>query len=259
MTQPAKPQPAPTLLHPPEGIRSVNSAPRRRRYRAPSSHVSSALVVAACVAVHLLAATLIYRDVIHDLYALFDATPRLLVLERGLVRLTAIIIFLPPIVPTALLASVTLWLGKERADSDVAHWLALAAVPLAADGVLRAIGVVIAPAPSNMGELLDLPTRFSPGPRMVLDLLGAKPSPALAYWIVVCTVASAISAWCVARALSIAELQERDLSGRLRSRDPSAMDAMRAGTVIAGVWLALAFAGQVALPWVTQLILQTLG
>jgi hypothetical protein len=221
--------------------------------------MSPALVVAACIAVHLIAAAVIYRDVIHDLYVLFDATPRLLVLERGLARLTAISIFLPPLIPTALLASVTLWLGRQRVDPDVAHWLGLAAVPLAADGVLRAIGVVIAPAPSNMGELLDLPTRFSPGPRMVLDLLGARPSPVLAYWIVVCTVAAAVSAWCVARALSIAELEQRDLSGRLRSRGPSAMDALRAGTVIAGMWIALAFAGQVALPWVTQLFLQTLG
>ena len=216
-------------------------------------------VVAACVAVHLLAAAVIYHDLARDLYALFDATPRLLVLERGLTRLTAASVFLPPVIPTTLVTVVVLWLGAVRRSVDVARWLALALVPLAADGVLRAVGVLIAPPPGNMGELLDLPARFSPGPRLVLDLAGIRPSPNLMYWAVVATVAAAVSAWCVARALLAAEDAEREAAGRRNRRGHSAIDTLQVGVAVAGCWIALAFAGQVALPWATQLFLKVFG
>jgi hypothetical protein len=216
-------------------------------------------VVSICVAVHLLAAAVIYRDMARDLYTLFDASPRLLVLERGLVRLTAISVFLPPLIPTALLGGAALWLGRARRDAEVACWLSLAAVPLAIDGLLRAVGVIIAPTPANIGELLELPTRFSLGPRMVLDLMDVRPTPGVGYWVVVCTLAAAVSAWYVARAISVAESLGEDMPARPRPHHTATMDALRAGTVVAGSWLALAFAGQVVLPWATQFVLQMLG
>lgn len=233
--------------------------PRRRRRSVAVPSVSAGTIVAICIAVHLLAAALIYRDMVRDLYTLFDAAPRLLVLERGLVRLTATSVFLPPIIPTALLGSVALWLGEARRDPEVGRWLSLAAVPLAADDLLRAVGVLIAPTPTTIGELLELPSRFSPGPRMVLDLIGAHPSPGIAYWVVVCTVASGISAWYVARALVAAESVNGGFDASHRRRNMATLDALRAGTAVAGTWVAMAFAGQVALPWATQLFLQTLG
>ena len=264
----------PTLTSP-EGTSSVQRPPfadpsrdsrARRRRPTPVAHSFSAgTIVAACLVAHMLAAAAMYSDMARDLYALFDAAPRLLVMERGLVRLTAISVFLPPIVPAALLSAVTLWLGRSRRDADVAHWLALATVPLAGDSVLRAVGVLIAPAPANIGELLELPSRFSLGPRMVLDLIGARPSPGIAYWIVVCTLASAVSACYVARALAAAESLNDDIAGlararaRARSRETGTMDLLRAGTVVAGAWIAFAFAGQVALPWATQFVLQAFG
>lgn len=216
-------------------------------------------VVAACIAVHLLAAAVVYHDLARDLYALFDATPRLLVLERGLTRLTAASVFLPPIIPVALVAIVAVWLGGARRLGTVARWLALALVPLAIDGVLRAVGVLIAPPPSNMGELLDLPARFSPGARMLLDLAGIRPSPNLMYWAVVATAAAAVSAWCVARALLAAEDAEREAAGRRNRRGHTMIDTLQIGVAVTGCWIALAFAGQVALPLATQLFLKVFG
>ena len=234
--------------------------PQRAGDRARSSPSSSAfLVIAACAAVHLLAAALMYRTVVADLYALFDATPRLLVLEHGLARLTAVTVFLPPVIPTTLVVAATLWLGRQRRHAEVARWLALSLVPLAMDGVLRTIGVMLAPAPANVGELLDLPVRFSFAPRLLLDLVGARPTPGLAYWAVVATVPAAISAWCVARALLAAEDVEREAVVHRRRRKRATLDAVQVGVAVAGTWIALAFAGQVALPWAAQLFLKIFG
>ena len=217
------------------------------------------VVVASSLAVHLLAAALVYRVLAADLYALFDATPRLLVLEQGLTRLTAVTVFLPPVIPATLVGIAALWLGKRRRGSGVGRWLALALVPLAIDSVFRAIGVVLAPAPANMGELLDLPVRFSFGPRLLLDLADIHPPPSLAYWAVVATVPAAISAWCVARALLAAEDAEREAVVRRRRRRRAAFDALEVGVAVIGTWMLLALAGQLALPWAAQLFLRVFG
>lgn len=226
--------------------------------RSSSSH-GALLVVAACAAVHLLAAAVMYRTLAADLYALFDATPRLLVLERGLVRLTAVTVFLPPVIPTTLVLAAALWLGGRRRHAAVARWLALSLVPLAIDGVLRTIGVMLAPAPANVGELLDLPARFSFGPRLFLDLTAVHPSPGLGYWAVVATLPAAFSAWCVARALLAAEEAERQAVARRRRRRRETLDAVQVGVAVGGTWIALAFAGQVVLPWAAQLFLKVFG
>lgn len=243
-----------------EPARTLPSSSPRTAVRSPSSSSHAALlVVAGCAALHLLAAALMYRTLITDLYALFDATPRLLVLERGLARLTAVTVFLPPVIPTALVASAALWLGRQRRHAAVARWLALSLVPLAIDGIFRTIGVMFAPAPATVGELLDLPVRFSLAPRLFLDLAAVHPSPGLAYWAVVISVPAIISAWCVGRALLAAEEAEREAVGRRRRRKREALDAVQAGVAVAGTWLALAFAGQVALPWAAQLFLKIFG
>lgn len=240
------------------GARAVASEPPGFATRR-AGELSPGTIVTVCVALHLLAATLIYRDLARDLYVLFDAAPRLLVLERGLVRLTAVSVYLPPIVPTALISGIALWLGGARRATGVSRGLALAAVPLAIDSLLRAIGVLLAPPPATIGELLDLPTRFSLGPRVALDLAGVHPSPGTAYWVVVCTVAAAVSAWFVGRAVLAADAADHSPAGRRRSRGPTTIDAVRAGVIVGGTWIALAFAGQVALPWATQLFLRTFG
>lgn len=234
--------------HAPPAYRQARVAPR----------FPVGLVIAACIATHLVAASLAYRDLARDLYALFDAAPRLLVLEHGLARLTATTVFLPPIVPTALVVLVTLWLGKARRHAEVARWLALSLVPLAIDSLLRTVGLLIAPPPATIGELLDLPTRFSLGPRLILELVGIQPPRAMLYWIVVTTVAAVVSAWCVARALLAAEAAASETFGRRRRR-AAAIDAAQVGVAVVGTWSALAFAGQVALPWATQLFLKTFG
>ena len=252
-TAPGEPATTPLAAPPAVNPRPVRAGTRGRR------SFPAAILIASCLAIHLLAASLVYRELAGDLYAIFDATPRLLVLERGLTRLTAATVFLPPVVPTALVILAALWLGRRRTLPDVGRWLALSLVPLAADGVLRAVGVLIAPAPVNVGELLDLPVRFSPGPRLLLDLVGARPAPGLAYWAVVATVPAAISAWCVARALIAAEDAEREALPRRRRRPRATLDAMQVAVSVSGTWIALALAGQFALPWAAQLFLQTFG
>lgn len=226
----------------------------RRARRFPAS-----VVVASSMAIHVMAAALVYRKLARDLYALFDATPRLLVLEHGLTRLTAATVFLPPVIPVTLVLIAALWLGSRRRGPEVSRWLALALVPLAIDSVFRAIGVLLAPAPANMGELLDLPIRFSFGPRLVLDLAGVHPPPSLAYWAVVATVPAALSAWCVARALLAAEDAQREAVSRRSRRRRAAFDALEVGVAVIGTWMLLAFAGQVALPWAAQLFLRVFG
>lgn len=248
---PAAAEPA-RVLQPPAPPRAT------ARARSAPSH-AALLIVASCAAVHLLAAALMYRTLVADLYALFDATPRLLVLERGLTRLMAVTVFLPPVIPTTLVVAAALWLGRARRHPAVARWLALSLVPLAIDGVFRTIGVMIAPPPANMGELLDLPVRFSFAPRLFLDLAEVHPSPVLGYWAVVATIPAAISAWCVARALLAAEDAEREAVGRRRRRRRETLDAVQVGIAVAGTWIALAIAGQVALPWAAQLFLQIFG
>ncbi|MFL5563306.1 MAG: hypothetical protein ACJ79K_17715 [Gemmatimonadaceae bacterium] len=237
----------------------VHADSGRVRYRADAQRFPVGTVLAACVATHFVAASFIYRDLARDLYALFDATPRLLVLEQGLTRLTAATVFLPPLVPSVLLAFVALWLGRARRAPDVARWLAVAAIPLALDTVMRAIGVVIAPAPSNLGELLDLPVRFSPGPRMLLDLLDVRPGPSTSYWVVVCTAAALLSAWCVRNALLAADAAERDASVRRRRRGGDAINRLQLSIAVAVTWIALAFVGQLVLPFATQLFLRLFG
>jgi len=237
----------------------TTASPETRRRAMAGRAFPVGFVVAGSGAVHVLAAALIYRAMVRELYALFDATPRLLVLEHGLVRLTAASIFLPPVVPTVLVVLVAVWLGRAGRTAGATRWLALALVPLAIDSSIRAIGVSLAAAPANIGELLDLPSRFSIGPRMLLDLAGIQPGAATGYWAVVCTVAAAISAWCVGRAVLVAEDAARGERGRRRRRGHDAIELLQVAVAITGVWIAIAFAGQVALPFATQLFLRLFG
>ncbi len=237
----------------------TRSVGRRSHRNAVNSEFPAGVVTALCIAVHLVAASLIYRDLARTLYSLFDATPRLLVLEHGLTRLLATSVFLPPLIPTALVVGAVLWLGRRRRLEGVARWLSLALVPLALDGVGRAAGVLLAAPPANMGQLLDLPVRFSFGPRLVLDLMDVHPSANIAYWVVVATIPAAISAWCVARGLLAADDAERQAAGRRRRRGRQPIDALQAGVAVTGTWIVIAFAGQVLLPWATQLFLKIFG
>ena len=245
-------------LDPRDGHLATTSPELRKRALA-DRRFPVGIVVAASIAVHLLAAALIYRTMVGELYSLFDATPRLIVLEHGLTRLTAASIFLPPVVPVVLVVLVALWLGRAGRTAGATRWLALALVPLAIDSAIRAVGVSLAAAPANIGELLDLPSRFSIGPRMLLDLAGIQPGAATGYWAVVCTVAAAISAWCVGRAVLVAEEAARDGRARRRRRGRDAFDSLQVGVAVTGVWVAIAFAGEIALPFVTQLFLKLFG
>ncbi|NUQ20846.1 MAG: hypothetical protein HOQ09_07780, partial [Gemmatimonadaceae bacterium] len=175
-------------------------------------------IVSACVALHLLAAAVAYRHLVRDLYDIFDANPRLLVLEHGLARLTGVVAFLPPVAPAILIIAAALWVGPARRVREVARWLSLAPVPLALDSALRALGLVIAPPASNPGELLDLPMRFSPGPRLVAELVGAHPGAGLSYWMVVCSLGALTSVYCVARALYAGEESALEPVERRRRR-----------------------------------------
>lgn len=217
-------------------------------------------VVAGCLALHLVAAAVVYRDLIRNLYDLFDASPRLLVLEHGLARLTTLVAFLPPVVPTILVIAATVWVGAGRRDRDVARWLTVSLVPLAFDSALRALGVGLAAPASNPGELFDLPVRFSPGPRMIAELLNARPSAGVAYWLVIGSAAAITSVYCVARALHAAEqaaLEPVERRRRRRNGDPIGL--LQSLVVASGAFVGIAIAGQLILPWAVQLFMRTFG
>lgn len=217
-------------------------------------------VLAGSLAVHLVAAAVVYRDLIRNLYEIFDERPRLLVLEHGLARLTALISFLPPVAPSILLIGVAAWAGAARRERAVARWLSLAVILLAADEALRALGVTIAPVVGTPGELFDLPVRFSPGPRMVVDLLGAHPGAVLMYWLVACSCAALASVYCAARALHAAEesaLEPVERRRRRRNGDP--IGQLQTLVAAAGAYVAIVFAGQLALPPLMQVLMRLFG
>lgn len=217
-------------------------------------------IVSASAALHLVAGAVAYRHLVRDLYLLFDGNPRLLVLEHGLARLTGVVAFLPPVAPTVLVVAAALGVGAARRERDVARWLSLALVPLALDSALRTLGLVIAPPASNPGELLDLPMRFSPGPRLIVELVGARPTAGVAYWMVVCSVAALTSVYCVARALHAAEesaLEPVERRRRRRAGDGIAM--LQSAVVACGAFVGIALLGQIVLPWAAQLFLRLFG
>jgi hypothetical protein len=217
-------------------------------------------LVVGCAAAHLIAAAIVYRDLIPNLYEIFDANPRLLVLEHGLARLTALMTFLPPVVPTLLILGAAGWVGAARREREVGRWLALALLPLAADSALRALGVVIAPPAEHPAELFDLPSRFSPGPRMLADLLGFHPRGVVMYWLVVWSFAAMTSVYCVARALRAAEDAALDPLERLRrQRRGNPFGSIQALIVSAGTLAGITAVGQFALPTMMQLLLRLLG
>jgi fatty acid desaturase len=74
----------------------------------------------------------------------------------------------------------------------------------------------------------------------------------------VCTAAAVLSAWCVGRAVLVAESAEREARTR-RRRGHDAIESLQVGIAVAGAWVAIGFAGQVALPFATQLFLRLFG
>lgn len=215
-------------------------------------------VIAACV--HLLAAAVTYRDVVTDLYALFAQAPQLSVMARGLTRLLAVSIFLPPILPALLLGAAALWLRDGIRHFEVARSLALGCAALAADSALRALGVLVAPAPANLGEVLDLQNRLAPGARTVAALVGAQPGPGVEYWLAIFTLGALGAIWFVARAVQAAELASLEpRTGRRRRRGAGGVAAFQALVVALGAYLALGALGKAALPVATQLFLKLFG
>lgn len=233
--------------------------PRATRRPRPAMAASSLLLVA--IGIHVIAASLIYFRLVHELYALLEDTPRLLVLERGLVRLLAVSVYMPPFAPTVLLSATTFWVGAARREPNVAHTLSYGALAIASDSLLRLLGTWLAQPVATVGEVLDLPVRYSPGPRMVAALLGHEVTGStVLYWSVVCSFAAAIVVWCVARSLLGAEWWRLDPVERRRrvARGNSIVTAQCAFVSVAA-FFAIAFVGLLALPPATQLFLQTFG
>lgn len=233
----------------------------RGRARALTPHsdvrVSPAAIVLAATCVHLLAAAVMYRDVVTDLYALFAATPQLSVMARGLTRLLATSVFLPPILPALLLAGAALWLRGGAAD--VARWLAIGCAALAVDQLVRAVGVVVAPAPANLGDALDLQNRLAPGARMIAELAGTRPGPVVGYWLASLTLGAVGVVFSVARALHAEALVSMGPAARRRRRRAGGVAGFQAACVAIGAYLLLGALGRVALPVATQLFLKLFG
>ena len=219
------------------------------------------MLLAIAVGAHALAAALIYSILVAELYALIEHTPRLAALERGLVRLLAVIEFLPPFAPTVLLAATAVWIGNARKNSRVARALVYGSFALTADTVFRLIGVSLSVPPGNVGEVLDLPARYSPGLRMIADLLGIEiASSGVLYWLVVCSIPAIVVVACVSRALVFAEEAELDPVDlrRRRARGTAIVDVQ--SVVLSAIAFAvIALVGQLALPFATQFFLEIFG
>jgi hypothetical protein len=241
--------------------RYANNGGTRRAARTRARKPTRArYIVLASIAVHLIAASALYSHLVGQLYKFLEDTPRLVVLERGLVRLLAVSVFLPPVAPTLLLIATTLWIGSRRGPKS-AMLLAWGSAALAGDSVLRLLGVWLARPVANVGELLDLPARFSPGPRMFAALAGHElAGGGLVYWSVVCSIAAMAVIYCVARALLEAERSQMDpVEQRRLSMRGDAIAALQFASVSIVAFLAIAFLGQLALPPATQVFLQTFG
>lgn len=219
------------------------------------------MLFAFAIATHIVAASLLYSRLVRDLFSLIEDTPRLAVLQRGLVRILAVSVYLPPFAPTVLLIIAVLWVGSARRDPPVARMLAYGTLALALDSLMRVIGVWLAEPPSSVGELLDLPARFSPGVRMFAELAGVPVvGSGAVYWSVVCSLAALVTVLCVSRALLFAEDARADPveRRRRRARGQDIASAQHAAVSVVA-FAVIAFVGQLALPLATQLFLRTFG
>lgn len=240
---------------------SVGSpSPGAVRYQESRPRLPAMTIVLVAASVHLVAAAATYRDVVTDLYALFAAAPQLSVMARGLTKLLAISVFLPPILPTLLLAACAIRLRGAPRGVGVGRWLALGCATLAADSALRALGVLAAPPPANLGDALDLQNRLAPGVRMIAELAGAQPGPAVGYWLAIFTLGAMGAIGCSARALHEAERASRQPSvGRRRRHGDGGIGALQSLLAALGGYLLLGALGKVALPVATQLVLKLFG
>lgn len=222
--------------------------------------VPATTIVVAATCVHLVAAALMYRDLVTDLYALLAAAPQLSVMARGLTRLLAATVFLPPILPTLLLVGTTLRLRSATPRPQVAQPLALGCVALAVDGALRAAAVLVAPPPSNLGDALDLQNRLAPGGRTIAHIVGIEPGPVAGYWLAILTLGAVGTVVAVARAF-YDDARERSAPAgrRRRRRDADGVIAFQAACLAIGAYLLLGALGRVALPVATQLFLKLFG
>jgi hypothetical protein len=125
--------------------------------------------------------------------------------------------------------------------------------------LLRALGVVVAPAPANLGDALDLQNRLAPGARMVAELAGAQPGPVVGYWLATLTLGAFGVVFAVARALHVGELASVGSAARHRRRRAEGLAAFQAACVAIGAYLVLVALGRVALPVATQLFLKLFG
>lgn len=243
--------------------RETGIATRMHRGRGAASRggVAPATRTLLAVSVHLVAASALYAYLVRALYAMLAETPRLVVLERGLVRILAVSVFLPPVAPTLLLIGVTGWAGRERHEPEVARLLSTGALLLAMDSACRLVGVLLAAPASAVGELIDLPARFSPGPRMVASALGHDVSGnALVYWSVVCSFAAIAVVMLTARAIVHGERARLDpVERRRRAVRGDGIAHIQALVLTSLAFVAIAFAGEVALPPITQLFLRVFG
>lgn len=221
--------------------------------------IAATTIVVTAICVHLVAAAVMYRDLVADLYALLAATPQLSVMARGLTRLLATSAFLPPILPTLLLVAATLRLRRVTARPQVAQPLALGCAALAVDGVLRAAAVLVAPPPSNLGDALDLQNRLAPGGRTIAQLAGIEPGPVAGYWLAILTLGAVGAIVAVARAFYLAELAATAPAGRRRRRGADGVIAFQAACVAIGAYMLLGALGRLALPVVMQLFLKLFG
>ena len=228
--------------------------------RALAPRVAPAWVIAATFGVHTAAASLMFLRLAPLLHARLAASANpghALALERGLQRLLAAQLVMPPVVPLLVAAGVVVAVRRARHLNAVRFWLAAGLVPLAIEQAGRLVDVWLADAPRTAGDVFTLAGRFSLGVRPLLVLASVSPGPIAGHWLDLLTLTAGASALAWAHALAIADRAYGPPRGAVDAPPPDAW--WRAVGRIAGGWVAAGVVAQLGTSVVVPTFLAAAG
>jgi hypothetical protein len=186
---------------------------------------------------------------LHDTLETSGASAHALSLEPALRRFAVLLSALPPV--AAGITGIAVWsvIGQARGKPVVARWLAIGCVPLALDGVLRAVAAWRAPDPrvaaDVLGWLLQAP--------LALGALFPRAGSGWAAWVGDLSLLSVGAVGAFAMALANAGDAPRASRERPRRETASALLAVGAA------YLSAVAAVQVLFPLASQRVLLMAG
>lgn len=225
------------------------------------THYRARVILLACLAGHLLAATLI---LMHVAPLMAEATAQSAVpghmaaMQAGLTRFLYTLVLLPPTV--AIEAALLVWYSvrKQARTAEFRFWTALAFAPFVVEELGRA-AVVLAGSGGTPGELLTQATTFTAGPAVIFDLLGITLGASAAYWAGVLSFTAALAVYCWARAIAAAQTYSANPSVIRRQRRTTGLDMGLAIMAATMAYLLAAVANFLAVPVIAPMFLSTFG